>query len=141
MAGTVLLFVIVSVDSELLEEQVPFVPFTDPVIVVPVALHASLLSVVKPIFSSLSPLTAVSAAKAVMEKTGMSEKTSTNTSIRDVKRFKICLIILVSSPNFFRFCLKFIIGTQADGKGNNTPDMGKVEDAKTGCILLAEPLQ
>ena len=62
MAGTVLLFVMVSVDSELLLEQVPLVPLTEPVIVVPVALHALLLSVVKPMFSSLSPLSAVSAA-------------------------------------------------------------------------------
>ena len=62
MAGTFLLFVMVSVDSELLLEQVPLVPLTEPVIVVPVALHESLLSVVKPMFSSLSPLSAVSAA-------------------------------------------------------------------------------
>lgn len=130
MAGTVLLFVIVSVDPELLEEQVSFVPFTDPVIVVPVALHASLLSVVKPIFSSLSPLTAVSAAKAVREKTGMSEKTSTNTSIRDVKRFKICLIILVSSPNSFLPGLKFNINAQANGEGNRGPEVGQMEQSR-----------
>ena len=36
-----MLFVIVSVDLELLEEHVSFVPVTEPVIVVPVALHAS----------------------------------------------------------------------------------------------------